>query len=339
MNKERIWVCVALKWENSLLSTSISFMGKGKYKISNWHQYNEGLKQRGAIRVWINKAVLKAWRYYGEKQRGGQRVYSDFAIEVCLTVRKVYHLGYRQTQGFMESFFQCLSLALPVPHYSVICRRSARLGIVLSAKGGKVLTDIVVDATGLKVYGEGEWKVRQHGWGKHRTWHKLHVALNAADQRVEAVELTTNAVDDAGAAETLVEQISTVIHSFTGDGAYDKTKLRKCLHQRACAQGEDILQCIPPRQGAVLDTKDREYLQQRNEDIKAMRRLGRKQWKVLTNYHQRSKAETFMFRYKVIMGGRLQARNTAQQQTEVKVSCKILNRMLYLAKPKSEKVA
>ena len=314
-------------------------MSKDKYKVHNWREYNEGLKQRGAIRVWISEEVLQQWRYQGEKKKGGQQLYSDLAIEVCLMVRKVYHLGYRQTEGFVESFFRQMKVALPVPDYSVMCRRSAALCIALQPKSGKAISDIVVDSTGLKVYGEGEWKVRKHGWGKHRTWMKLHVALDAEDQIVEAAELSTNAVDDAAVAEQLVAQIPAVINSFTGDGAYDKAKVRRYLRQRACEQGEAMLQCIPPRQGAVVDTKGKAYLQQRNEDIGTMRRLGRAQWKLLTNYHQRSKAETFMFRYKVILGGALQAREIRRQKTEVRVGCKILNHMLQIAKPSSEKVA
>lgn len=314
-------------------------MSKDKYKVCNWHQYNEGLKQRGAITVWISQEVLEGWRYQGEKKKGGQPVYSDLAIEVCLTVRKVYHLGYRQTEGFVESFFAQAKLVLPVPCYSQICRRSQGLPVSLRTKKGKTITDIVVDSTGLKVYGEGEWKVRKHGWGKHRTWMKLHVALGAEDQQVEAVELTTNQVDDGQVVEELLGSVDAVIKSFTGDGAYDQKGVREYLYQKAGQQQEDMLQCIPPRHHAVVDTKGRVYLKQRDEDIRAMRRLGRNQWKVLTNYHQRSKAETFMFRYKVILGGGLQAREVSRQKTEVKVGCKILNRMLQIAKPISEKVA
>jgi hypothetical protein len=322
-----------------IANLTISFMSKDKYKVQNWHQYNEGLKKRGAITVWLSEEVLQQWRYQGEKKKGGQQRYSDLAIEVCLSVRKVYHLGYRQTQGFVESFLRCLDVELPVPCYTQLCRRSAHLPIQVKTKKQKDITDIVVDSTGLKVYGEGEWKVRKHGWGKHRTWRKLHVALNGEEQQVEAVELTPNAVDDGQAVEALVGSIEAVIRSFTGDGAYDQKGVRAYLHQKAIAQGEDILQCIPPRHNAVVDTKGRVYLQQRNEDIKAMRRLGRRQWKIITNYHQRSKAETFMFRYKVILGGHLQARNIEQQKTEVKLGCKILNLMLQIAKPKNQRVA
>jgi hypothetical protein len=314
-------------------------MSNDKDKVQNWRQYNEGLKQRGGVTVWINDDVLQQWRYRGHKKKGGQKVYSDLSIEVCLTVRKVDHLGYRQTEGFVESFFRSLAITLPVPCYSQLCRRSATLPISLKTKKHKAITDIVVDSTGLKVYGEGEWKVRKHGWGKHRTWMKLHVALDGEEQRVQAVQLTTNAVDDGQAVEELLSGIDAVIGSFTGDGAYDQKGVRKYLHQRAGEQKEDLLQCIPPRHNAVVDTKGREYLKQRNEDIGAMRRLGRKQWKVLSNYHQRSKAETFMFRYKAILGGHLQARNVEHQQTEVKLGCKILNHMLDLAKPQSQKVA
>lgn len=288
----------------------------------------------------MSKEVLDGWRWKGEKKKGGQRVYSDLAIEVCLTVRKVYDLGYRQTEGFMESFFGSLKVSLPVPDYSVICRRSATVFIALPTKGPGTITDIVVDATGLKVYGEGEWKVRKHGWGKHRTWMKLHVALDAALQQAGAVELTTNAVEDAALVEPLLKAVKATIRSFTGDGAYDKAKAREYLHQKAAEQGEDIQKSASQHSGVLFWTKKgRAYFKKRNDDIKAMRRLVRKQWKVLANYHQRSKVETFMFRYKTILGGTLRARKTDQQKTEVKVGCKIINQMLTIAKPISEKVA
>lgn len=314
-------------------------MSKDKYKVHNWSEYNEGLKQRGAITIWIHKDVVEQWRYQGEKKRGGQPVYSDKAIEVCLMVRKVYHLPLRQTEGFVESFFKLTKVELPVPDFTVICRRSKSLPVSIKTKKRKVITDIVVDSTGLKVYGEGEWKVRKHGWSKHRTWMKLHVGLDAADQRVEAVELSTNAVDDAAMVEKLLRQIQEEINSFTGDGAHDKTKVRKCLHGRALEQKADILQIIPPQDNAVEDKNHRPYLRQRNEDIAAIKSIGKEEWKIVSNYHQRSKAETFMFRYKVILGSALQARTFENQKTEVKVGCKVLNMMLQLAKPQSEKVA
>ncbi|MBD0294294.1 MAG: IS5 family transposase [Flavisolibacter sp.] len=323
----------------SFTTLTISFMSKDKYKVGNWSQYNQGLKLRGSITVWISQEVLEQWQYRGEKKKGGQYAYSDWAIEVCLTVHKVYHLPLRQTQGFIESFFLQMQLNLPVPCYTQISRRSQGLAVNLPTKTGKRITDIVVDSTGLKVYGEGEWKVRQHGWSKHRQWMKLHVGLDAQQQQAEAVELSTNAVDDAEMVDKLLKQTQGDIHSFTGDGAYDKAKVRKLLYEKAAEQKQDIFQCIPPQRGAVMDKKGREHLWQRNDDIKAMKRLGRKEWKVLSNYHQRSKAETFMYRYKTILGGQLMAREFSRQRTEVKVGCKILNIMLQMAKPQSQKVA
>src|SRR5215210_3628444 len=160
-------------------------MSKDKYRVRNWSQYSEGLKQRGAITVWIDEEVLQKWRYQGERKRGGQKVYSDLAIEICLMVRKVYHLPLRQTEGFMQSFFERMKVELPVPDFTILCRRSAAVCIDLRTDNGKAVTDVTVDSTGLKVYGEGEWKVRKHGWGKHRTWMKLHVALDTEGQQVQ----------------------------------------------------------------------------------------------------------------------------------------------------------
>ena len=178
-----------------------------------------------------------------------------------------------------------------------------------------------------------------HGWGQRRTWVQVHPALDSESGQALAVGLTTNAVDDGAVVEELLKQVDTKINSFSGDGAYDKDKVRKALHQRALEQGEDILQIIPPQHNAVRDEKHRAYLCQRDDDITQIESLGRAEWKVVTGYHQRSKAETFMFRYKVILGGSLQARKFNQQESEVKTGCKILNIMLHLAKPQSERVA
>jgi len=136
------------------------------------------------------------------------------------------------------------------------------------------------------------------------------------------MELTTNAVDDGEMVEKLLKQIDAEINSFTADGAYDQIKVRKALHQ------QDIHQIIPPQHNAVVDEKGRDYLVERNNDIATIQSLGRKEWKTASHYHQRSKAETFMYRYKIILGGCLQAREFNRQQTEVKISCNILNLML-----------
>lgn len=314
-------------------------MSKFTYKVRNWSQYNEGLKKRGGITLWISEEAIEQWCYQGERKRGGKVVYSALAIETCLTLRLIYHLPLRQTEGFVGSVFQLMHLSLPIPDYSTLCRRAGGLSVALKTRTGSPVSDVVLDATGLKFYGEGEWKVRQHGWSKRRAWRKLHLALDAASQQAWAVELTTNAVDDGEQVEALLTPVTALIRSVTGDGAYDKDKVRGLLHQKAQTQGEDILQLMNLQQNAVPDQKQRPYMAQRDEDLKVIKEVGKEEWKTLTDYHQRSKAETFMFRYKVIVGGRLRSRRFDHQQTEVKLGAKILNLMLQTAKPQSERVA
>src|SRR5947209_4324554 len=193
-------------------------MSKGKYKIRNWSCYNEGLKRRGAITIWITAEFLKQWHYQGTQKRGGKRLYSDLAIEACLLVRQVYHLALRQAEGLIRSFFQSLSVELPVPHYTTLCRRCGKLHLAVKARKAKGSCDIVLDSTGLKLYGEGQWKVRQHGWSYHRRWRKLHVALNTQSQQAEAVVLSENALTDGWAVGPLLDQIPGVINYLTADG-------------------------------------------------------------------------------------------------------------------------
>lgn len=307
-------------------------MSKDKYKVTNWSAYNAGLKQRGSLTVWIDADIASHWNQESENKRGGQKVYSALAIETCLVLRKVYHLPLRQTEGFVKSIFGLLNVSLPVPCYTTLCRRSNGLAVNLAATKGAI-TDIVVDSTGLKVYGEGEWKVRKHGAGKHRTWMKLHVAANGQTQQIEAITLTSNAVDDATEVDSLMKQISKPVKFFMGDGAYDKDKVREQLHKK------NISQVIPPQRNAVTNKKKQLHMEQRDKAIEVIKAIGRKEWKIKEGYHQRSKAETVMFRYKTIIGDKLAARKTAHQKTEVAVGCKILNIMLQTTKPKSKKIA
>ena len=308
-------------------------MSKDKHKLTNWKEYNDGLKQRGSLNLWIKTEVIQQWKHQSEKKRGGQQQYSDLAIEVCLLVRKVYHLPLRQTEGFMNSFFDQIGLTLSVPDYTTICRRSDTLTVDLSVTNNGDITDIVVDSTGLKVFGEGEWKVRKHGTGKHRTWMKMHLAVDETTQQIQAVTLTSNAVDDATEVPALLHQIPQKVRSFKADGGYDKVKVRKELYEK------NIQQVIPPQHNAVTSKEELLHLQQRDKSIQTIAAIGRAEWKKRENYHQRSKSETAMFRYKTIIGNTLSARKIENQQTEVRIGCKILNLALQINKPKAIKVA
>lgn len=309
-------------------------MSKDKYKVTNWQAYNVGLKHRGNITFWLSESAINGWLEPShDKRRGRPQQYSDLAITTCLTIRKVFHLGLRQCEGFISGLFSMLRINLAVPDYTVLCRRAARLSINLSPLLDKsnCPIDIVVDSTGLKVYGEGEWKVRKHGAGKHRTWMKLHLVIDASSQQIKACELTTNAVDDASAVEDLLADMGTDIRSFTGDGAYDKTKVRQVLPI-------EVKQIIPPQHNAVKSKGTKSYLTYRDEAIENISEVGRKQWKIDIGYHKRSLVETTMFRYKTIIGAGLQARIPKNQEAEAKISCSIINAMLQLAKPNSIKI-
>jgi IS5 family transposase len=252
-----------------------------------------------------------------------------------LTVRKVYHLALRQCEGFVSSFLGQLGISKDVPDYTTLCRRASYLAIPLGQLKAGSVTDIAVDSTGLKVYGEGEWKVRKHGYSKYRTWMKLHVGIDITTQQIELVALTDNSVDDA---EPVKEMLNSVekgkrVKSFRGDGAYDKEKVRRQLWK------EQIEQIIPPQHNAVKSKGDKPWLQSRDQNIEMIKQIDRKGWKQSVGYHKRSLSETAMYRYKTIIGDKLQCREPKNQLAEAKTSCRVLNKMILLAKPVSVKVA
>ena len=307
---------------------------KTKYHIRNWAMYNESLKKRGSITLWIHEDVLRAWKAAPEavRPRGGQKRYSDGAIECLLMVKGVYHLAYRQTEGFAGSLSKHLGVALPIPDYSTLNRRARTLQVNLpTSKKGSI--HLVLDSTGLKVYGEGEWKVRQHGYSKRRTWRKLHLGVDEATGEIEAELLTGAGVDDAEAAGGLLKQTQAAIEQLSGDGAYDKEKVYKA----AAAKGVSKL-TIPPRRDAVLWEENENQPQLRNENLRRIWECGRKEWKVESGYHRRSLAETAMFRFKTIFGDHLDARETKRQKTEARIKCAALNRMTRLGMPDSYRI-
>jgi hypothetical protein len=194
----------------------------------------------------------------------------------------------------------------------------------------------VVDSTGLKIYGEGEWKVRQHGYSKRRTWRKIHLSVDEATQEVQAVLLTRAGVDDAEAGCQLLEDTPGPIRQVSGDGSYDK---RKFYDQ--CALREVKRVAVPPRHDARIwqhGNSSRSPLV-RDENLRCIRRVGRKRWKREVGYHRRSLAETTVFRFKTIFGDTLRARTLPRQITEARIKCAVLNRMTSLGMPDSYQVA
>jgi hypothetical protein len=296
--------------------------------------YNESLKKRGSVTLWIDEDVLRAWKAAPEavRPRGGQKRYSDGAIECLLMVKGVYHLAYRQTEGFAGSLSKLLGVALPIPDYSTLNRRAKTLKVDLpTPEKGPI--HAVLDSTGLKVYGEGEWKVRQHGYSKRRTWRKLHLGVDEATGEIEAELLTGAGVDDAEAAAGLLKQTQAEIEQLSGDGAYDKEKVYKA----AAAKGVNKI-TIPPRRDAVLWEEHGSDPHPRNENLRHIWERGRKEWKEESGYHRRSLAETAMFRFKTIFGDHLNAREAKRQKTEARVKCAALNRMTRLGMPDSNRI-
>lgn len=304
---------------------------KDKYKILNWSEYNKSLKNRGSITIWIDEEVIKKWIYEGERKQGGKKIYSDLAIEICLSIRRLYDFALRQTQGFMESLFSLMKIKMNVPCYSQICRRAKELNISLGDLNKRGNIDIVVDSTGLKVYGEGEWKVRKFGWSKHRTWRKLHIFMDDETQLIMEEELTDNSVSDDKVAEEFLDTTELNISGLGGDGGYDKKGVRKRLTKKK------VKQIIPPQHNAVISEDP--ALADRNKAIRRIKKIGRKKWKQEVNYHRRSRIEVAMFRYKTIIGDEIRSRKFENEKIEVRIGCKILNKMTKLGMPKSIKVA
>lgn len=316
---------------------SRSRAAKGRrYKVNNWSEYNRSLKLRGSLTLWINTDSLKKWYYDGENQRGAQFLYSDMCIELCFTLRKIYRLPLRQTQGLVESILELAGLNLKVPDYTIICRRTKSIKLdlgVLDAKLAGKKIDIALDATGLKVYGEGEWKVRQHGYSKHRTWRKLHIGIDPSTGLIHAQQLALNSQDDSSLVHSLIEQVKLPIEKFLGDGIYDTRKAYDAL------KNKNIKPIIPPRPSARITRncdKENSFFP-RNDSIRMIRRHGKKQWKIKSGYHQRSNVETCMFRYKTTFGDQLQSREYERQKAETLIGCKILNKFILTGGPVTSK--
>lgn len=298
---------------------------KAKYQLTNWSAYNRALINRGDITLYFTDEALLGWYDDGPAQKGGQYVYSDACIETMLLFKTVFGLPYRQTQGFAQSIFMLMNLdELIVPSYTQVSRRARLLDTDLNALPANGSITVVVDSTGLKIYGEGEWKVRKHGYSKRRTWRKLHLGVDPETGMVHCTSLTDNSTDDASELPDLLDQVDEAIDEVSLDGAYDTEKCWDGLIERG------ITPIIPPRSNAVEwhekqpgDLPD----YPRNRAIREIDEVGLAQWKKNSGYHRRSLAETAMYRYKTIFGPTLYSRKMNAQKAESKIKIKALNIM------------
>lgn len=305
------------------------------YRIRNWSEYNKALIQRGSITMWFQGQTPEKWRASrGAKKRGRPRIYSDDAILCALVIRAVYRLPLRALQGFLCSIVDILQLALPVPCYTRICRRAVLLGQELNKLTRKQPRDIVFDSSGVKVYGEGEWKVRQHGKGKRRTWRKIHLAVCPDSHEIILSELTESKDTDARVGRKMVSKLPKRTKTVYGDGAYDQELFYEPLYQRG------IRTLVPPRRrGRLRDLTIKPWMRDRNEAICTITGLGRddearKTWKQLAGYHTRSLAETAMSRFKRFFGGDFRSQELKRQKAELYAKSIAMNRMTRLGMPK-----
>jgi hypothetical protein len=307
---------------------------KPAYRIRNWNEYNDSLVRRGSLTLWVEQETLQAWRYRGPSQRGAQLQFSDLAIECLLTLRAVYHLTLRATEGFVHSLFGLMGVDLPVPDYTTLCRRAATVRVTLPKRAEGPL-HLVLDSTGLKVYGEGEWKVRQHGYSKRRTWLKLHLAVDPQTHEIQAAMVTDPGVTDAETVPALLEQVENPVESAAADGAYDRQVVYDAL------EGRSARAVVPPRRDAKVKRHGNSSGPRlaRDENLRRIRKVGRAAWKEESGYHERSLVETAMLRMKTIFGDGVASRSPAQQATEAGVRCRALNIMTHQGMPRSERVA
>ncbi len=307
-------------------------MQKKRYHVRNWKDYNEALVKRGDINFWFDEEVIRQWHLpENTGKRGRPRIYSDIAIQCALTMREIFRLPLRATEGLIRSFIKWGNLDIQSPDYSTLCLRQKDLDVSLPKSKKKSPLHAVVDATGLKVFGEGEWKVRQHGYSKRRTWRKLHLAIDASNQEIEAAVVTTNDFKDSEVLPDLLEQIDSKLSQVSGDGGYDSHESYELIENRGANP------VIPPRKDAVIAQHGNSYLpsKPRDEVIRKIRALGRKNWKRQSGYHKRSLAETAMYRLKTIFGGALRSRLFENQGTEALLRCFALNKMTSLGMPNS----
>jgi IS5 family transposase len=305
---------------------------KASYRLRNWQEYNRALAQRGSLTVWFSTEVLSVWQKTERTGKPGHpQTYSDTAIEAMATLQEIYHLGLRQTQGLLDSLGHLLHLAVSIPHYSTLSRRRATLEVEVARTQTKEARHVVVDSTGVKVFGEGEWKVRQHGYTYRRTWRKVHLGVDEATGEIVAAVVTTNSAHDSQVLPDLLAQVGEEITQVSGDGAYDRRTCYAAIGQRRARAA------IPPQHNAKIwqhgNTKAERLA--RDENLRRIRQVGRAAWKRECGYHRRSVAETTMFRLKTIFSDRVTARGFAGQAAQVLVRCAALNRMRQLGMPDS----
>ena len=307
---------------------------KQRNRVTNWAEYDASLRQRGSLTVWFTEEAITAWRAEPRTTRGGQPPYSALAIRTALTLRAVFRLALRQTEGLIGSILQLLGLDLAVPDHSTLSRRAETLEVPrLQSRTGPI--HLLVDSTGLRLCGPGEWLIEKHGTQRRRAWRKLHIGVDAQTGEILASELTTSDVDDGSQVEPLLDQFAGPLASFTGDGAYDQAGIYSTVAKRH--PEADVI--VPPRSTAVPSDLAESAPTQRDRHLQSIAERGRIGWQKRSGYTRRALAESAISRLKRVMGDALRSRTDQRRMTETAIAIHALNRMLELGRPKSVRIA
>ncbi len=303
---------------------------KKKYKVTNWKEYEQSLCNRGSLTLWISPSVIKSWKPRTSKKRGGQQRFSDKAIETVLSLRLIFHLPLRQTEGFVASIFQLMKLKLPVPDHTTLSRRgrTIRPKISVPQRNNQPL-HLIVDSTGLSIHGEGPWS---SGKKKRRGWRKLHISIDS-EGRIRSTRLSKWYTQDSQRVPHLLQQIKEPIDSFKGDRGYDLGSVYN--HVLGHSPNAEIV--IHPRSNAVISDKGK--WTHRDKHVQKILDDGVHKWRRESGYYQQSKVENTFYRYKTIIGKKLRARTEESREVETILGCQILNRFLELGRCESKLVA
>lgn len=303
---------------------------KSTYRVTNWKQYNESLVRRGDITLWFDEEMIAHWEHANDTVKVGRPfTYSDRAIECLLMLRELFRLPYRQTEGLGRALMKLMDIDVAIPDFTSLAKRASKLKVSLDLREIEGPIDIIVDSTGLKIVGAGEWRSYAHYTPKRKTWRKLHLSVNAQTQEIVAERLTSRSASDMSQVPALVAQVNQPIGKLYADGAYDQRPVYEELRRAA------ITPVIPPRKNAAIrqhgNCKGERLV--RDEAIRSIRRKGRKRWKEEIGYHRRSLGETSMWRLKQAFGSHLKNKGFENQQIEARLRCKLLNHFTRLGLP------
>jgi hypothetical protein len=309
---------------------------KQRHRVTNWRAYDASLRQRGSLTVWFTEEAIAAWRAEPRTTRGGQPWYSPLAILTALTLRTVFRLALRQTEGLIGSLLQLLGLDLAGPDHSTRSRRAEALEVPRPRSSpGSGPVHLLVDSTGLRLCGPGEWLVEKHGSRTRRSWKKLHLATDADTGRIVASALTGNEADDGSQVGPLLDQIEGPVASFTADGGFD----RDDVYGEVAARHPDAAVIVPPRSSAVPSDTAETAPTQRDRHLEVIAERGRMGWQKASGYNWRALIEADIARWKRVIGDALRSHTDGRQVTEVTIAADVLNRVLELGRPEYVRIA